>query len=233
MQTIPLASVLLGTVLAAGAAPAAAQYKWVEPGGQVHYSDLPPPPGITPTMLGKSAGPRGSGDSVPAALRDAMSNHPVVLYTTSDCAPCQQARQHLTRRGIPFVERSVGNAADAEAFRKAGFNGTGFPAVSVGRDRSTGFEGEEWNRLLDAAGYPKNSVLPAGYRSPPPVAAATPRRATEDDDAGGVMTAEVARGTRDGARGNARDSAGARRPAPRAELAPVPVTGPGTTVVRF
>ena len=102
----------------------------VDAAGQVHYSDQPPPPGITPTVLGRPGSARNSGEAVPAALRDAMNNHPVVLYTTADCGPCQHARQHLSRRGIPFVEKTVGSPADVEALCAA----TGFSRFPVEGD---------------------------------------------------------------------------------------------------
>jgi len=42
-----------------------------------------------------------------------------------------------------------------------------FPTLSVGRERNTGFESSQWDSLLDAAGYPAKSMLPAGYRNSP------------------------------------------------------------------
>ncbi|HYF58931.1 MAG TPA: glutaredoxin family protein [Burkholderiaceae bacterium] len=155
--------------------PATAQYKWVDAGGRTTYSDMPPPPGVAATALAPGARP-APRDDVPPALAAAASRHPVTLYTTESCVPCQQARAHLDRRGIPYAERTVRTVADAELFKRAGFAELSFPALGVGRDRSVGFEAGEWDRSLDAAGYPKTSVLPPSYRRPPAraLAASTP-----------------------------------------------------------
>ena len=83
--------------------------------------------------------------------------------------------QLLNERGIPFAERTLANADDLEAYKALGFADSSLPGLGVGSERSTGFEANAWNRLLDAAGYPKRSMLPANYRqaeaqplTPPP-----------------------------------------------------------------
>ena len=54
-----------------------------------------------------------------------------------------------------------------ERFKALGFAGNGFPAISVGSQRSVGYEGNAWNRMLDNARYPTESVLPSSYQYPP------------------------------------------------------------------
>jgi glutaredoxin len=175
-------------LLAALCAPAAAQYKWFGPNGQITYSDLPPPPGMqgAPMKLGNVDRPDDA--PAPSALRAAATKFPVLLYTTAECAPCQQARAHLNRRGVPFTERTVKTAADAEAFKQLGFGDNSFPTVTVGKERSVGLEIGEWDRLLDAAGYPRTSMLPPSYKAPPAralaAAAPTPKNTARTADAG-------------------------------------------------
>jgi glutaredoxin len=191
MRTPELAALLITAVVSTHAAPLAAQYKWVGPGGTVTYSDLPPPAGQSGARLGEPP-PRGE-DPMPAALRQAATRYPVVLYTTADCAPCQQARAMLSKRGVPFAERTVATAQDAEAFRRAGFADNSLPAVSVGRERSVGFEQSAWERLLDAAGYPKTSMLPVAYKPQPAKSLAAigiAKAAVGANDAGGVIASE-------------------------------------------
>ena len=159
-----IAALLFGLMLA-GAANA--QYKWVGPDGKINYSDLPPPPGTSAQSLGNvSKADAGATENagLPASLRMTASKYPVVLYTAADCPPCKEAQAHLTRRGIPFSERTVATPADSEIFRKVGFTENRFPALTVGREKQVGFEPETWNRLLDAAGYPKTSQLPPRWR---------------------------------------------------------------------
>lgn len=207
-------SLIVVAALATLAAPAAAQYKWTAANGIVTYSDLPPPPGVTGvTTLSATRAPDDSAQ-IPASLRDAASKYPVVLYTTNECAPCQQARSHLARRGIPFSERTVKTTGDADAFKRLGFTDNTFPALTVGRERTSGFEAGEWDRSLDAAGYPKTSTLPPSYRSPPAqaLAPAAPRRPA------GTATAAA-----DSAeRGDAANDGVRRRPTPVSASAPPP-----------
>jgi len=157
--------VLIG--LTAFGLSAGAQYKWTGPDGKVVYSDSPPPPGVAAATIAGPPLAKSDSQSNLAGLAPIAAKYPVVLYTTSDCSPCQQARSYLNARGIPFAEKTVKTAADADAFRAAGFSEVRFPTLSVGRERNTGFESSQWDSLLDAAGYPAKSMLPAGYRNPP------------------------------------------------------------------
>ncbi|MGD9944955.1 MAG: DUF4124 domain-containing protein [Burkholderiaceae bacterium] len=107
------------------------------------------------------------GPRLPHALRTAVDRHPVMLYTTPSCDPCDLARAHLMQRGVPYTEKRVRSQADAQAFEGLGFESAQFPSVSVGRDRMVGFEPSAWTRMLDAAGYPKSSQLPSSYAGRP------------------------------------------------------------------
>jgi hypothetical protein len=72
----------------------------------------------------------------------------------------------LSSRGIPFAERTVTTAEDSAALKRlAGDNSV--PVLSIGNQRVKGFSDIEWSQYLDAAGYPKTSMLPAGYRQAP------------------------------------------------------------------
>jgi len=201
--------------LAAFSLPAAAQYKWTAPNGVVTYSDLPPPVGVQAATLSTARSPDESV-TVPPALRAAVSKFPVVLYTTNDCSPCQVARTHLTRRGVPFSERTVRTGADATAFKRLGFSDNEFPALTVGRERTSGFEAGDWDRLLDAAGYPKTAALPPSYRPPPAqsLAGAT-RRPAPNPSLDAAETADA---------GDDSTPAPRRRPAPAQAAAPTPAT---------
>lgn len=185
MRKPELAALVLAPLLGLAAGPALAQYKWVDAGGRTTYSDMPPPPGVVAMKLGEPRPDPQRPDGVPASLAAAASKYPVTLYVTENCVPCQQARAHLERRGVPFAERIVRTVADAEAFRRIGFRENSFPSVSVGRERSVGFEAADWDRILDAAGYPQSSRLPPSYRRPPAraLAAAASKPATPIDDA--------------------------------------------------
>jgi glutaredoxin len=141
-----------------------AQYKWQATDGGIVYSDLPPPADVR-LIANRQGRPATSTPEthLPFPLKAAMSAHPVTLYTAPDCPPCQSARDLLAGRGVPFSEKTVSTTADLDAYKSLGFADASFPGVTVGRDRSTGFESGAWNRLLDAAGYPKSSMLSSQY----------------------------------------------------------------------
>jgi hypothetical protein len=214
MRPLELVLALALPTLTLAAAPAAAQYKWTAPNGAVTYSDQPPPPGIDGQAMNTRAAARSDdGGGVPAGLRDATTKYPVVLYTTPDCTPCQQARTHLAKRGVPFVERTVSSSADAESFRKAGFTENSFPAMSVGRERSVGFDAGGWNQLLDVAGYPKSSMLPPSFKQTPAKAMADTGRAGSTAGAAGAG-GETEQAAGDATRTRTRSVSAARAEAP-------------------
>jgi len=178
-------------LVAAGtlAAPVAAQYKWLSPEGRVVYSDVPPPAGAR--LMNERGGESASQPPAPAAssapnpelpyeLKAATGKFPVVLYTAADCAPCSAARQHLSTRGVPFSEKSISTTTDFEAFKTRGFSDNSFPALTVGREKTIGFEAGAYDRLLNAAGYPRSSKLPANYKqaAAEPMTAPQPQKLT-------------------------------------------------------
>jgi len=149
-------------------------YKWTGPDGKVTYGDAPPSSAARiesrPAPSGTAA---GSDLALPYELAQAAKRHPVTLYTTTDCAACDEGRNLLSARGIPFAEKTVTTRDDAAQLRQFGDAGK-LPLLAVGRVHESGFEAGAWNSALTAAGYPETSKLPKGYRQPPAVAAAAP-----------------------------------------------------------
>ena len=153
-------------VMALCPAQADAQYKWVGRDGGVSYSDRLPNEDVQSRKVGESVTAAELNSTLPFAVKYVADKHPVVLYTASDCAPCEQARAHLTKRGVPFSEKRINNAADAQVMEKLGFSDSTVPSLAVGRQKQVGFEASAFDGLLDIAGYPKTSLLPPGYRAP-------------------------------------------------------------------
>lgn len=168
----PVRCAVLAMLLVSAAGSLSAQpYKQVLPDGRVVYSDLPPDAAAAQGRSRASALPAGGDATIdpsglPYALRAPAMRHPVVLYTAGDCLPCSDARMHLSRRGIPFAERQVRTDSDAAAFRQRGFGELSFPAVAIGAQRLSGFQPTAWDRVLDAAGYPKTPALPPNWQPP-------------------------------------------------------------------
>jgi glutaredoxin len=165
----PVASMLL--CLSAGAVLAQPVYRIVGPDGKVTFSDRAP--SADSAAASTSAAGAGSGSAaatgLPFALQQVASRFPVTLYTGSDCAPCDGARQLLVQRGVPFTERTVSSNADIAALQRLSGKAA-LPFGTIGSQQLQGFSDTEWTQFLDAAGYPKQSALPASYRRP----AATP-----------------------------------------------------------
>lgn len=132
-------------------------YRWVDPAtGRTMITDTPPP-GSAKQVSRTTSAPPAADAQLPFATRQAAQNFPVTLYTGADCAPCQQARELLTKRGVPFTEKTMQSEADlAELMALTG--GTGVPVLKVGRQTLKGFEAGNFNSALDLAGYPKSGA---------------------------------------------------------------------------
>lgn len=163
------AHLCLSTLLGLAAATAAAQgvYRIVGPDGRVTFSDQPPP-SANARPAGVSASPgAGGGVQLPFALRQVASRYPVVLYTGENCAPCNSGRNLLNARGVPYTEKTVTSNEDAEALKRLAGEAS-LPFMTIGSQQLRGYSDTEWTQFLDAAGYPRQSALPAGYTRPAP-----------------------------------------------------------------
>ena len=169
--------------LALWSAVASAQvYRIIGPDGRVTFSDRPPPDArATPAQaMAIPATSGGSGsDVLPAEVRAAAGRFPVTLYTGVNCNACATARDFLARRGVPYTERTVSTNEDIRALGRLTGGAARVPFATIGGQHVLGFSDTEWSQYLDAAGYPKTSQLPPGYRNPPPaplVAVETPAK---------------------------------------------------------
>lgn len=160
---------IAAALLACTAAQAQQVYRIVGPDGKVTFSDRAPENPSQKAQAVREGGgsPAASGNAaLPYELRQVATRFPVTLYTGNDCAPCASARNLLTGRGIPFTERTVNTNEDIEALKRISGNAS-LPLGTIGGQQLLGFSDTEWTQYLDAAGYPKQSQLPANYRRPP------------------------------------------------------------------
>jgi glutaredoxin len=171
MSRVRLAALaaMLGMTLGCADGALAQVYRIVGPDGRVTFSDRPPPDAkASPAQTLPLPGGGSSGHpALPLELRNAASRFPVVIYTGVDCVPCVSARSLLTRRGVPFTEKTVTSEEDIKALQAmAGV--ARVPFATIGSQHVRGFSENEWAEYLDAAGYPKASQLPPGWRNPAP-----------------------------------------------------------------
>lgn len=142
-------------------------YRWVDSYGNVHYGDEVPP-GAAQVETKNLSGTAVPNEDLPYETRLARQNFPVTLYVADNCGePCDQARNLLAKRGIPFGEKSLRTKAELEEFKRlSGLDSV--PTLSVGRNFLSGFQAGQWHDELNIAGYPKTAT----YRVPAPPATA-------------------------------------------------------------
>jgi len=150
-------------------APALAQgvYRIVGPDGRVTFSDQPPAADVAPRTPSVAAPSTAGNAQLPFALRQVVTRYPVTLYTSADCAPCNSGRNMLNARGIPYTEKTISTNNDAEALKRLSGDAS-LPFLTIGSQQIKGYSDTEWTQFLNAAGYPAQSALPAGYRRPDP-----------------------------------------------------------------
>jgi len=147
-------------------------YRIVASNGKVTFSDKPTADAAAVKLTAADAGGKPMGAQAvaqPFELRQVVNKYPVTLYTDDNCTPCNTGRTLLARRGIVFAEKTVNTPEDVQALQRIS-GGNSLPFLTLGAQQIKGFSESEWTQFLDAAGYPKSSALPAGYRNP----AATP-----------------------------------------------------------
>jgi Domain of unknown function (DUF4124) len=173
---------LVAAALLAFSAPhACAQglFKVVGPDGRVTYTDRPPAPSEGRAQnVNRNTG-AASDPQLPFALREVVSRFPATLYTAGDCGDaCRQARTFLVNRGVPYQERSANTTEEREAWTRI-VGGPESPALQVGNQWLRTFMPAAWDETLTVAGYPRQSVLPAGWPMPKPMPLIAPRPADE------------------------------------------------------
>jgi len=152
-------------LLVALSAHAGELYRWVDRSGKVHYSDAPPPPEARQVEEKRLPGNAVSSGELPYATRRAAQAFPVTLFVSECGAPCNEARAHLARRGIPYTPRNpAASEADADALRQLA-GSLQVPVLVVGRQPPLkGYDAGAWDAALDAAGYPRSKGY--GYKEP-------------------------------------------------------------------
>lgn len=161
-------SLLCLLLTSAGASAETITYRWVDPttGGTV-ISDMPPPPGARNVSRSTTSSSGGEERPLPYAVRQASERFPVVLYTSERCGTgCQDARELLRQRDVPFTEKILGSEEEFADLTRLLGSEAAFPSVTIGRQHLRGLDAASWHSLLDAAGYPARGSRPAAARSP-------------------------------------------------------------------
>lgn len=172
-------TLLLALACAAAAVPAWAQYKIVAPDGSITYTDRPradAPGKVSALGRGSAAAAAAADSALPFELRQVAARFPVTLYAGENCVPCDNGRQFLQQRGVPYSERRIAGSDDQQALDRL-VGGRTIPALTIGAQPLRGFSPNDWGSFLDAAGYPRESKLPRSWQPQPPTPLA-PRAAS-------------------------------------------------------
>ena len=161
-------AVLVAAALLLAVTTSQAQYKVIGADGKVTYTDrAPTTPEGKVSDIGAKAPTQAAQQDLPFELRQVATKYPVTLYTVAGaCEPCASARQLLRQRGIPYAERQVITDEDSEALEKLS-GGREAPTLTIGSQILRGLATDVWVSYLDAAGYPRESRLPASYQYRP------------------------------------------------------------------
>jgi glutaredoxin len=146
-----LASLVL--LVSAGTAGAAQLYRWVDEKGRVEWRDTPPPANAKQVEQRNVGANTIETSTLPYSLQQAVKNFPVTLWAYDCGEPCNSARAHLARRGIPYNEKS--SIKDGDALKKL-TGSTDVPVLIVGKTTLRGYLDSQWDAELDAAGYPRS-----------------------------------------------------------------------------
>lgn len=137
------------------AAPLAAQqvFRWVDKDGKVHYSDMAPPggPATRPKLNNNSI----EVDKMSYDIKRLSETAPITLYTAENCKElCDQARNWLRQRKLPFTETVGRSAEDIQLIARRLGGEPKVPSLTVGAKPNIGFDSASWASAIEAAGYP-------------------------------------------------------------------------------
>ena len=130
-------------------------FKWVDEQGNIHYGDHPPENAHLESITGKiSSYGKVSVEPLPStpsktASPDSTGNvsaKSVVMYSTSWCGFCKQAKSHFRSNNIPFKEYDIEKSPGAAKKFKQ-LNGRGVPVILIGDQRMNGFDAATFDRI--------------------------------------------------------------------------------------
>ena len=147
MMRILVAVVL---TLAAGALAAQTIYRWTDEQGRIQYSNEPPANAKTRPVadrINSIAAPVQAPRSTAAPGRAAYEPGPVVMYSTSWCKYCAQARAYFAAQRVRYYEYDIEASTTAHAeFKRLG--GRGVPLIVHGGQTMSGFSAKSFEALV-------------------------------------------------------------------------------------
>ena len=164
-------------------------FRWKDENGRVHYGDAPPKK-IKNVERKNLVSSMETSAELPYATQRAQRNFPVSLYVSDSCVDtCNQARNLLRKRGIPFSEKSINTKEEFDTLMAASGK-SGLPTLMVGKTYVVGFLEASWNDELNVAGYPKTASYRQRTAPPPKRAISAETQSKEPDDGDGFAQSD-------------------------------------------
>ena len=117
-------------------------YKWVDDKGKVHFTDQKPREQKAEELKLKI----NTYTSVSYDTSIFDTGKKVIMYSTSWCGYCKQAKAYFRAKNIPFTEYDIEQSASARsAFKQMG--ATGVPVILVGKQRMNGFSRTAFDQM--------------------------------------------------------------------------------------
>lgn len=147
--------------LAAASAQAGQIYRWLDQQGKTHFSDQSPPPNARSVQSVTGKGNVVEVDKESYASKQARAENPVVLYASAGCGYfCDMAQVHLKQRGIAYSVKDPSKEPEHALELKKLIGTMEVPVIVIGNAHQKGYEASLWDKLLDAAGYPRTPLIP-------------------------------------------------------------------------
>ena len=88
-----------------------------------------------------------------AAAKTADDDAKVIVYSTNWCAYCKMAKQYLTGKNVPVIEKNIeeDSAAHTELMAKIGGNFRGVPVIDIAGEIVLGFDRARIDAALKSA----------------------------------------------------------------------------------
>lgn len=117
-------------------------YRWTDENGKVHFSDQKP----WQTESEKVEVKVNTYESVSYDTSLFDTGKKVVMYSTSWCGYCKQAKRYFERKGIAYAEYDIEkNARAKRQYDK--MRAKGVPVILVGKQRMNGFSEAGFERI--------------------------------------------------------------------------------------
>ncbi len=127
-------------------------YKTIDENGRVVFTDKPTASAQEVEVDTNINNADGLSDSAYSKADDIKSNKPAklksaVMYSTSWCGVCKEAKSYMQANGIKFKEYDIEKDKNAYTkYKKLG--GRGVPLITVGSQKMSGFSASKLNAMV-------------------------------------------------------------------------------------